>query len=79
MMDWVKVSERLPAWHEELEVSYDEGKTFEDGVMYSDERRCMMAGIAGGNGYFWEGFCTSYESRADTKLILDTPTHWRYC
>lgn len=38
----------------------------------------MMAGIAGGFGYFGEGFATDGESRCEKGLICDDPTFWRY-
>ena len=76
-MDWIKATEQLPDFEEDLEVTYDNGKTFEDGVSYQEKRTCMMAGIAGGNGYFGEGFATNGEG-CEYGLIVDTPTHWRY-
>ena len=75
---WTKTTEQLPKFDEELEITYDNGKTFENGASYQEERICMMAGVAGGNGYFGEGFACSSDSKADTGLILDTPAHWRY-
>jgi hypothetical protein len=30
------------------------------GIQWTDERRCMMAGIAGGYGYFGEGWEDTY-------------------
>lgn len=77
MDKWIKCSERLPDFDEDLEVTYDNGKTSEDNVAYLEKRTCMMAGIAGGNGYFGEGFGTQ-GGNCDQGLILDTPTHWKY-
>lgn len=77
-MDWISSKEGTPDYDEELIVSYDNGKTEEEGVCYMENRICMMAGIAGGNGYFGEGYAVSFESDADTGLICDTPTHWKY-
>lgn len=73
-----KADEVKPKCDEELEVSYDNGKTWENGICYMEQRHCMMAGIAGGYGYFGEGYATSPDSGTDVGLICDAPTHWRY-
>lgn len=67
-----------PIFDEELSVSYDKGKTWEDGIWYSERRTCMLAGVAGGCGYFGEGFAVSGDSECDTNLIVDAPTHYKY-
>jgi len=77
-MEWIKTKDRLPDVGEELEVSDDGGKTFESGVEYMMERTCMMAGIAGGNGYFGEGFGMSGSNGCDRGLTADEPIFWRY-
>ncbi|KKN74613.1 hypothetical protein LCGC14_0388150 [marine sediment metagenome] len=76
-MEWISVKERVPEFSEPLEITYDGGKTFEGDCAYLEKRHCMMAGIAGGNGYFGEGFGTQ-GAECEEGLILDTPSHWRY-
>lgn len=60
----------------EVEVSYDEGKTFDDSVGWREKRTCMMAGISGGHGYFDEGWATTGSNGTDTGLICDNPDYW---
>jgi len=74
-----------PYWHPgtekplgEVEVSYDGGKTWDSSVEWTETRTCMMAGSAGGFGYFGEGWATSRESGTDVGLICDPPDYWRY-
>ena len=76
MSEWIRVKDETPYFGDDLQITYDNGQTFEDGVTYLRERKCMMAGIAGGNGYFGEGFATNGD-KCDYGLILDEPTHWR--
>ncbi len=76
--DGISVKDQLPEMDVDVSVSYDEGKTFECEAKYTDERLCMMAGIAGGYGYFGEGWAVADSSGADSNLILDEPTHWKY-
>ena len=49
---------------------------YEDGaevvIRYAMTSRCMLAGIAGGNGYFGEGW-----EDVENRLIVDDPTHWQ--
>lgn len=59
-------------------VSYDGGKTFDDSVEWAESRICMMAGIAGGHGYFGEGWATSIHGNTDVGLICDPPDYWIY-
>lgn len=66
-----------PEFERPIQVSYDKGKTFEEGVIYLEQRKCMLAGDAGGHGYFHEGFATDGID-TDYGLIVDDPTHWRY-
>ena len=54
---WKLTENERPAIGTNLEYSED-GKTVEGTMDYLEERTCMMAGIAGGNGYFGEGFAT---------------------
>lgn len=42
-------------------------------IRYVDQRKCMLAGIGGGNGYFGEGWEDTYNS-----LIIDPPEQWRH-
>jgi len=62
----------------EVEVSYDSGKTFDNSVEWVEKRVCMIAGIAGGNGYFGEGWATSRNGNTDVGLICDPPDYWVY-
>lgn len=41
-------------------------------VRWAETRRCMLAGVAGGSGYFGPGWEDTYNG-----LISETPTHWR--
>lgn len=41
-------------------------------VRWAETRRCMLAGIGGGNGYFDEGW-----ECAENRLIVDDPIAWR--
>lgn len=59
-------------------VSYDGGKNWDNTVEWCENRTCMMAGIAGGCGYFDEGWGTSKNSQSDIGLICDAPDFWRY-
>lgn len=48
---------------------------YEDGpclIRWAESRRCMLAGIGGGNGYFGEGWEDDYN-----HLIVDEPMAWR--
>jgi len=75
-MKWNKTTELKPEIGEDVEVS-DDGITVDFACIYTDKRTCMMAGIAGGHGYFGEGFATNGED-CDYGLILDDPIFWRY-
>lgn len=74
---WIKITDKLPPFDEEIQVTYDNGKTVDDSVEYMEERTCMLAGVSGGSGYFGEGFATSGKNGTDRGLIVDDPTHWR--
>lgn len=41
-------------------------------VNFAQERTCMMAGYAGGYGYFGPGW-----EQTDCRLIVDDPVAWR--
>jgi hypothetical protein len=60
-----------------IEISYD-GINVDTGTEWMDKRTCMMAGIAGGNGYFGPGWGTNGESGCNRGLICDAPSYWRY-
>ena len=47
---------------------YDEGGM---AIRWAETRRCMLAGVGGGNGYFGEGWEDEYNG-----LIVDDPTGW---
>lgn len=57
-------------------VSYDGGITFDNTVDWMERRTCMMAGIAGGNGYFGEGWGSTGTNGCDRGLICDPPDYW---
>ena len=59
-------------------VSYDNGLNFDDHTEWAEKRTCMMAGIAGGYGYFGEGWATSKNGNIDVGLICDSPDFWIY-
>lgn len=73
-----KPNERKPPYHEPIEVSYDNGKTWDTSTEYSSTRTCILAGSAGGFGYFKEGFATNGENGCDKGLICDDPDLWRF-
>jgi len=77
-MDWILTADKKPSIGINVEYSED-GITSEGTMDYTDRRTCMMAGIAGGHGYFGEGFATDGENGCDTGLICDEPKYWRYC
>lgn len=74
---WISSEVELPYGGENVEIS-DDGITVRETADYKTDRRCMMAGIAGGNGYFGSlGFATDGSTGCETNLILDTPAFWR--
>lgn len=52
-----------------IEGLYDEGPCL---IRWAEARRCMLAGIGGGNGYFGPGWEDDYNG-----LIVDLPMAWR--
>lgn len=42
-------------------------------MRWAEQRKCMLGGIGGGNGYLGEG----WECDADGGLICDPPEKWR--
>ena len=42
-----------------------------DWIRWAETRRCMLAGIGGGNGYFGEGW-----EDDQNRLIVDDPEAW---
>lgn len=46
---------------------------YEIKIRWAEQRRCMLAGIGGGNGYFGEG----WECDVDGGLICDAPYKWK--
>lgn len=75
-MTWIKTADKLPKIGDNVEYSED-GETVEGTMNYTDRRTCMMAGIAGGYGYFGEGFATDGANGCDVGLICDPPKYWR--
>lgn len=49
---------------------YPDGMEVE--IRWAEQRRCMLAGIGGGNGYFGPGWEDTYN-----RLIVDTPIGWK--
>ncbi len=43
-------------------------------MRHSEQRRCMLAGVGGGNGYFGAGF-----EDVENGLISEIPEHWIKC
>ena len=74
-MKWNLTSEIKPELDDHVEFSED-GINVEGNLIYIEKRTCMMAGIAGGNGYFGEGFATDGDD-CDYGLICDEPKYWR--
>lgn len=73
----VSVKDELPGYSDDILVSYDNGITFPESAAYREHRKCMLAGIGGGNGYFGEGFCSNGSTGCDDGLILSDITHWQ--
>ncbi len=74
---WILTSDRRPSIGDSMEFS-DDGQTVEGTLVYLENRICMMAGIAGGHGYFGEGFATDGLNGCDYGLICDDPKYWRH-
>jgi len=74
-MEWIETALQRPKIGTNVEYS-DDGINSEGTLIYTDERVCMMAGIAGGHGYFGEGFATDGND-CDYGLICDDPKYWR--
>lgn len=72
MKDWIDRKDKLPPYDEEVEVSFDGGRTVECIGRFAEETRCMIAGIAGGHGYFRNQF-----EDIENHLVLTDVTHWR--
>jgi hypothetical protein len=49
---------------------YDDGAEIE--IRWSEQRRCMLAGIGGGNGFYGPGW-----EDCENKLIVDEPKFWK--
>jgi hypothetical protein len=65
--EWILSSERLPDYYYKVEGTYD--KIYIDSTLvFLESKTCMLAGTAGGYGYFGEGFATD-ESATDYGLI----------
>lgn len=62
---------------DEIEVSYD-GIDPDYSVEIMEKRTCMMAGSAGGFGYFGKGWGTNGDNGCDYGLICDEPEYWRF-
>lgn len=73
---WILTTEQRPKGFTSLEYS-DDGINVEGTMIYTDRRTCMLAGYAGGFGYFGEGFATDGENGCDYGLICDDPKYWR--
>lgn len=69
---WIDRNDELPDYGEEVELSFDNGKTMECTGMFAENTTCMMAGIAGGYGYFQDEFEDMVNG-----LVLHDVTHWR--
>jgi hypothetical protein len=48
---------------------YDDGPCL---IRWAEQRRCILAGIGGGNGYYGAGW-----EDDENGLIVDPPTAWR--
>jgi len=71
MSEWIPVSERLPEDDIIVKVLFDDDDGGEDVGIYTKNRVCMLAGYAGGSGYFGEGWAT------EDRLITDPPLAWK--
>ncbi len=75
-MNWILTSENKPPIGSNVRTSED-GATDGETMDYLESRKCMLAGVAGGNGYFGEGFATDGSTGCDYGLILDEPKYWK--
>ena len=75
MNKWILTSEKRPNIGEHVEFSED-GVNSQGTLVYIENRTCMLAGYAGGYGYFGEGFATDGDD-CDWGLICDDPKYWR--
>lgn len=76
MGNWILSEEKLPEILDEVEGSDNGVDVQYPDMVYLESRICMMAGIAGGYGYFGEGFAMD-GTTCDYGLICDTPKYWR--
>lgn len=76
-MEWILTEQQKPREWANVETSED--KINIETMDYKPDRTCMMAGIAGGSGYFSSvGFATDGSTRCEKNLICDDPKYWRY-
>ena len=75
--NWKKTEEETPDFDEPIECS-ENLIDIDDSMVYMEYRVCMLAGYAGGHGYFDEGFATAGCDVCDRGLICDEPKYWRY-
>jgi hypothetical protein len=73
---WIETEKQRPKIGDNVEYSED-GVEAEGTMIYTDRRVCMLAGIAGGHGYFGEGFATDGYNGCDKGLKCDDPKYWR--
>lgn len=76
-MDWIKTSEQRPEMHRDLEVMYGHGEVHSN-VRYMEDTHCMLAGIAGGSGYFNRAGFGCNGKKDDYGLDCGKPEFWRY-
>jgi len=65
--EWILSSERLPDYYDKVE-STDDKINIDSTLVFLESRTYMLAGTAGGYGYFGEGFATD-GSATDYGLI----------
>ncbi len=73
---WIVTETSKPKIGQNIEYSED-GVTSLGTMDYLRNRTCMLAGTAGGFGYFGEGFATDGSTGIEGGLICDEPKYWR--
>lgn len=75
-MEWKLTQDERPVDGSNVETTDDQINI--QTMDFVSERTCMLAGVAGGSGYFGSGFATDGSTGCEKGLICDDPKYWRY-